>query len=233
MEKPLTVNSVVFGGDGCSQQKLGSTQAAASFSIVLPSACSHLVVSIHLHSLIITEQVFPFYTSSPFSLSSFGKEGAFTTQLVWPPKTWGCLQSFSGTLYNQTLGFHRIEEMRKRGSVCVIDEQKWELCRSTPLQRETRFIITNKKKINQQQMSAHRFSPSAANYRHSRKDLRLRAWLLSCTHIPYTRSYEFTACTFGCTTHICVDTQTDDLPGWFISCFFQDSPRNEDAHKEH
>lgn len=85
----FTINSAMYGRDRYSQQKLGSTQAVLGFAKLLPSAaaCSHLVVSIHLHSLIITKQVSPFfYTPSLFSHYSFGQEGAFTTQLVWPPK---------------------------------------------------------------------------------------------------------------------------------------------------
>lgn len=87
---PSTVNSAVDGGDRCSQTKIGLYPGSGRiFHCVLPSACSHFVVFIHLHSLIITEQVFPFYTSSLLCCSSFGQEGAFTTQLVWPPKTRG------------------------------------------------------------------------------------------------------------------------------------------------
>lgn len=65
----FTINSAMYGRDRCSQQKLGSTQAGFRFcQTVLPSAvaCSHLVLSIHLHSLIITVQVSPFLPSFPF-----------------------------------------------------------------------------------------------------------------------------------------------------------------------
>lgn len=51
--------------------------------------CSHFVVFIHLHLLIVAQQDFPFYTIFRVSLYSSGKERAFTAQLVWPAKTWG------------------------------------------------------------------------------------------------------------------------------------------------
>lgn len=69
----FTINSAMYGGSRCSQQKLDCTQSVLGFrQTMLPSAlaCSHLVVSIHLHWLIITKQGSPFLHSFPFSPST-------------------------------------------------------------------------------------------------------------------------------------------------------------------
>lgn len=121
-------------------------------------ACSHLVASIHLHSLIITEQVSPFYTLFlPLQLwpgRIFHNSTCVATQKVSPSPNF-CRNSVA-----LALGFPQAwgnEEKRKSESMCNIQRNtdwRGRECGSTPAEKETWFIIAK----NQLQMSAHRFS---------------------------------------------------------------------------
>lgn len=122
-------------------------------------ACSHLIASIHLHSLIITVQVSPFYT--PFLPLQLWPGRIFHNSTCVATQKVSLSPNFCRNSVPLVLGFPQAwgnEEKRKSESVCNTqrntDEREWELCGSTPAEKETWFIITK----NQLQMTAHRFS---------------------------------------------------------------------------
>lgn len=137
------------------------------FSVVpdgapLSYSCSHLVVSIHLHSLIITEQFSPSCTPLLFLLlhlwpgRSFHSSSCAATQKVRPSPKFR--RNFTARPWVST-GLRKWEGGEEEKSVCVTHRLTQMrggggLCGSTPAERETWFIITK----NQLQMSVHRFS---------------------------------------------------------------------------
>lgn len=165
----------MYDTDRCRQQKLDSTQAVLGFcQSVLPSAvaCSHLVVPIHLHSLIITEQVSRFYTPFlPLQLypgRSFHNSTCVATQKV------RLSPNFCRNFVPLVLGFPQAwgnEEKRKSECVCVIHREtqtrESESCVEAHQQRKKPDLLSPKINCRCQLTD----SPSAANYRHSRKDL--------------------------------------------------------------
>lgn len=200
----FTINSLLhcMVGIGAVSKNWAPHKNSKFCQTVLPSgaACSHLVVSIHLHSLIITEQVSPFFTLLPFfSHYSFGQEGAFTTQLVWPPKKWGWVQSFAGTLYSYSpwvsTGLRKWEgEEEGRERACVIHREtqtrESESCVEAHQRRKKPDLLSPKINCRCQLTD----SPSAANYRHSRKDpLSPRVYLSmhTYTHSDFELQYTY------------------------------------------
>lgn len=134
--------------------------------------CSHFGVSIHLHLLIITQQVFPFFTllSPPLPPQllrgrSFRNSTCVASQNLRPEsKVW------QETPCRTDLGFLQ-DWGNKEEHVCVcvcdtLTSGEWEPCRHTLMERETRFIITKRISCRCQLTG----SASAANYRHSRNN---------------------------------------------------------------
>lgn len=163
---------------------------------MLPSAaaCSHLVVSIHLHWLIITKQVSPFYTPFlflPLQLwpgRSFHNSACVATQTVrFSPKF--CRNSVQ-LVFGFPQAWGNEKEKGKREGMCNTqrhtDERERELCGSTPAEKETWFIITKKSTAD----VSSQILPLPPII-HSRKGLlSLRVLLLVWTHTyTYTHLY--------------------------------------------
>lgn len=124
------------------------------------AACSHLVVSIHLHWLIITKQVSPFCTPFLFLPLQLWPGRSFHNSVCAATQTVRLSPEFCRN--SVSLGFHRLEEMRRRRGrerACIIrrdtQTRESESCVEAHQRRKKPDLLSPK---NQLQMLARRFS---------------------------------------------------------------------------